>query len=507
MTRFTGVSADETISSFDNSIDNALNAVTNRVLSYTQNGERFLISEKLDKHSGPMSKYLSYELVKLANQDVVASPIPEKKFPGLYQGARNKIYARAEKSLSRDSLLKSKDWQISMFLKYEKDIRSVKPDAVPRVISPPGPRYRLKLGCYVKAVEEGIYEDINKMFGYHVVAKGMNYEQLGGVISEHWHSFSRPASIDLDVKRLDQAITVEMLVWAHQLILSKFVGSDRDELEFLLEKQLKSKVFAKCDDGFLTYKVVGTLTSGQPNTSLTGVSIVTSIIHAYSRKCGFRIRLINCGDDCTIICDEKYVKILSRDIQTWFKEFEFRTKVSQINYLLEGIEFCQTKPVYVNGHYQMVRDVRNAIIKDSTSIDLLDTPLLCSKWLQAVASGGLATHGGIPIFQEFYTCYARSSKYMIKRLLLNRRQRKNLNSRKELRSIEKSSMKYWGKGMNNKYVDHISPKTRYSFYLAFGYTPQEQVIFEKYYMNYVSVFIKPVESTPQFPVLLYEVAQ
>jgi hypothetical protein len=229
------------------------------------------------------------------------------------------------------------------------------------------------------------------------------------------------------------------------------------------------------------------LTSGQVNTSLVGVLLVTAIIHGYFRKLGVNAKLINCGDDCTIFSEKKDIHRIKNGIAEFFLNFAMRIKLSPVNEILEGIEFCQTRPIWTVDGYQMVRNVRDAIIKDGVCIDPLDNVVKAAKWINAIACGGINTHGGIPIFQDFYTCYARSADNMLQSIKLNKRQRHRVNS-KDVLSVKKSSMSYWGKGMANKYKDIIDPRTRISFYKAFGIPPHQQIELECYYRKHLVVF-------------------
>ncbi len=476
--RFNGFSADESVSAFLSSVNNAMNAVENRVFFRKDNLGAFKrITEDPRTANGPYDKYLGRFKDALIQQSQLTSPIPAELLAGMYQGAKRRLYERAKSSLDFDPVLTGRDYRIQVFLKYEVDIRSLKPLAVPRVISPPGVRYRHRLATYVKKIEHQLYDNINNVFGYTVVAKGLNYETLGSAIENSWNAFHEPASIDLDVSRLDQSITVESLAFVREIIGSFYQGYHHDDVMGLLEKQFETRALAVCDDGKFSYNVTGTLNSGQPNTSIQGVVAVVGILYALFERLPFKVRLINCGDDCTLICSRGDAQSLMNALPMWFGNFDMRIEMSSLNHVLEGIEFCQTHPVLVNGVYRMVRDPFKGVIKDLTCIDKLDRPVLWMKWLQGVAQGGMATHGGVPIFQSLYK--GMLDEVRKNSVRLSKRQRKNLRDHRMIRSLEKSSVKYWGKGMDLKYTS-ITDATRFSMYLAYGYQPQVQIEMEKH---------------------------
>jgi len=486
MTKILGVGPRATVSAFNNSFKNFLQSVKCRVFMYKDESGTWISKDSHPHDDLVFEKLLSEEFSFLTKNNTSHTPIPVTEYHKLYSGLKKRRYLKAGLSLL-SSRLRKRDWRIKMFIKFEKDIRSAKPDHVPRTISPPGDRMLVSDGSYSKAAEHSVFKKVNEMYGHIVVAKGLNYQELGILSFSHWKAFNNPVSVDLDVKRLDQSISQIGLHQTHLVLCSFFGPEHADRIIWLFSKQLTTHAKAKCDDGELEYWVEGTLTSGQTNTSMVGVLLVTCILHGYFRTIGVNIRLLNCGDDCTIICEEGDMSKVIGGLKSWFSKFAMRIKLSGVNKVFEGIEFCQTRPVWTPGGYQMVRNVRDAIIKDSVCIDPLDNPVKAAKWLNAVASGGINTHGGIPIFQDFYTCYARSSDEMLSQLKLTKRQRKRV-SNKDIRSVEKSSMSYWGKGMMKCYEDNIHHLTRLSFYKAFGITPVQQCLLEGYYRSHLVLY-------------------
>ncbi len=164
-------------------------------------------------------------------------------------------------------------------------------------------------------------------------------------------------------------------------------------------------------------------------------------------------------------------------LSEWFLEMGFHMKVEEPVYEIEQIEFCQTHPVWTVGGYIMVRNFPKSIAKDCLSMKQLDSPAVCKAWLSAVAEGGIALCGGIPVYQEFYTSFKRASH------CVKVPSRKHLNSRRRKVEVElEGGLAWMSKGMTRR-VTSIHPRTRHSFYLAFGTTPDQQVALENMYRN------------------------
>jgi hypothetical protein len=115
--------------------------------------------------------------------------------------------------------------------------------------------------------------------------------------------------------------------------------------------------------------------------------------------------------------------------------------------------------------------VRNlhSIAKDCLSIKPLDNRSVYLKWIAAVAEGGLALTGQIPIFQEFYMALHRSSE-----------------NAKPLKGdpTQMTGMAFLAKGMKRSY-GVITSRTRVSFWRAFGISPSNQLIIEAEYRKLI----------------------
>jgi len=421
-----------------------------------------------------------------------ASPIPEKDFPGLYGGRKRRNYEKALDELNRTGLL-SKHADIRMFLKGEKDERELKPGRIPRAISPSHFPYLLKTGCYVKPIEHEIYSEVlQRLFTFFVVSKGLNYRKTGQLFEDAYAKYKNPCSIDFDVEKLDASISKEMLYFVHKIIAHCYPVHEREEIFKLFCRQYYNIVRARAPDGWLKYEVEGTLTSGQQNTSLVAVLVVCAVLYEVVIKYG--LTLVNCGDDFTLIGEYSTMRHVAAIVKKRFLSVSMIVKVSPMVRNRRQVAFCQTQPLNVNGEVRCVRIPKAAVNKDSYCYDYMKTSHKQAVWCESVALGGLASHGDLPIYRSFYKCMLRNSKHHLAHLKLSPRQRIRINQFRRLKEWENNSL--WGDPMSTSQTVPISDELRVEFYLAFGVTPQNQIVLENYYDTLILNFGEPLR--PEF---------
>lgn len=403
------------------------------------------------------------------------TPISRQQFVEYYKGRRKTLYQKAADSLLHTSISR-KDADIKAFVKAEFINSDDKPDPDPRVISPRDPRYNVEVGRYLRPIEHSVYRGIADIFGEPTVLKGYNAEQIGKIFKTKWDKYRDPVAIGLDASRFDQHVSVEALKWEHSIYDGIYHSK---ELRKLLSWQLHNKVVGHCRDGKLKYTTDGCRMSGDMNTAMGNCVIMCALVHAYLQSRGIRGSLANNGDDCTVIFERKFLPNFQRGLSEWFLEMGFNMKVEDPVYDLEGIEFCQTHPVFVAGSYTMVRNFPKALSKDCLSLKLMSSQRVCKAWMDAVGQGGLSLTGGIPVYQDFYSSYIRLSADISE----TKTARQNSKRRHRTPDVELTNGMAWlSKGMARTYAK-ISPETRHSFYLAFGTTPEQQIAMERFYKD------------------------
>jgi len=389
-------------------------------------------------------------------------PRPTKQTPEefveMFRGRKRKIYENALEEFY-DYGVEKRHAVSAAFVKCEK----VNPTKAPRCIQPRHPVYNLGVGCYLKHIEHRLYRAVNRMFGEkHVIMKGYNVEEIGGIITDKWESFGDPIAIGLDATKFDMHVSEVMLRWEHS-IYKELYKHDK-ELVRLLKMQIDNVGVGHCDDGKLRYKVKGRRFSGDMNTALGNCLIMCAMVHAYSKSRQVPIRFINNGDDCVVFMEREYEAQFVEGLDAWFLEMGFRMTREPTVDQLEEIEFCQMRVINTSRGHIAVRNFDTAREKDSMCLFPLDSEAAMRKWLYAVGECGLALCGGVPVMQAMYRCYMRNGVAS------------NLGSSVQMQS----GARFLAVRLESKEAE-ITSDARVGFMVAWGYTPDEQVAMEDYY--------------------------
>lgn len=391
-------------------------------------------------------------------------PITRADFSATFRGRKRLVYEQAVASLIGRSV-ERKDADVKVFVKYEKTNFTLKSNPVPRVISPRSPRYNVEIGRYIRPIEERLFEAIGDLYGMRTIVKGMNAIDSGRLLHRKWCAFNNPVAVGLDAERFDQHVSVPALEYEHMLYTRCFWRrKDKSRLSWLLSWQLSNKCSGNTPDGWLKYQVDGCRMSGDMNTSLGNCVLMCAMVYSYAHSIGVRVHLANNGDDCVVFMDNRDLNRFMVGLRPWFILMGFSLMCEEPVRDFERLQFCQTQPVWVGpdvGDYLMVRDPRVAICKDTISVKPLDTPQELSGWLSAVGQGGMALTGQLPVWQHFYHMYIRSAT----------------GKKSHVDTGWGWGVRKLGEGMTRKFGP-IDPKTRFSFWLAFGITPDQQVCIE-----------------------------
>jgi hypothetical protein len=388
-----------------------------------------------------------------------------KEFLGFYTGRKLERYVKAAESLEMHPI-REKDAWLSTFVKAEKLNITAKPDPAPRVIQPRDPRYNVEVGRYLRHSEEYLFSAINKLYGGRTIFKGISADKAGEEMKSIWDSFVDPVGIGMDASRFDQHISKDALEFEHQMWISMFPPSQRKHLAKLLSWQINNRGLARCPDGEIRYKVEGCRMSGDMNTSSGNCYIMCATVYNYCKYVhGVKhFRLANNGDDCMLFVERGDEARVRAGLIEYYSTLGFTMKVEPTVDVLERVEFCQTRPIKVGGQYRMVRNVSHSLSKDLHSLNDLLSEKARDAWLDAVGKGGRVLNDGVPVMGTFFKQIPETGVQM----------------------SEKSNMaaqfeENWRYKFNRttKYLD-LAPdaESRYSFWLAFGLTPDEQIALE-----------------------------
>nr|QDZ17053.1 p111 [Maize chlorotic mottle virus] len=396
-------------------------------------------------------------------------PVSRETFLAYYTGPKRTMYEKAVNSLY-EMPVSYDDAKLKTFVKAEKINLTKKADPVPRVIQPRAPRYNVELGRYLRPVEHPIYHAIDKIWGGPTIMKGYSVEQIGRHIENAFRSFTDPVAIGFDASRFDQHVSVEALRWEHS-VYSRIYGYP-ELLTQLLRWQIHNRGTAYASDGAFNYQVDGKRMSGDMNTSLGNCILATAITHDFVTKLGIPARLINNGDDNVLICPAVEVGRVRQELYRHWLNYGFEVISEEPVYILEQVEFCQMRPVFDGTQYTMMRDPRTTMSKDAYAVTPFNTPTAARRWMRAVGECGLSLTGGLPVKQEYYAALVKHGL-----------DPKNIKQGKDF----DSGLYYLSKLSNRKWQE-VQESARYSFWLAFGYTPDEQRALEEYFRSWTPTF-------------------
>lgn len=391
-------------------------------------------------------------------------PVTYEAFLSKYSG---KKFARYSKAIENIRLY---GWEVILpsltgFVKAEFVNQDLKPDPAPRMIQFRTAEFGAALGRYVQPLEHRLYRAIGKIYGSPVVMKGYNAEQIARILVDKWNRFEKPVAVGMDASRFDQHVSVDCLKWEHSTYLSCF--NKPHELARLLEGQLVNSGKCMSADAIIKYKVRGNRMSGDMNTALGNCLIMCGLVYTYCGSKGIHHDLIDNGDDATVIIEQKDLSSFMSGLKEWFLEMGFTMKVEEPVYILEHIEFCQTKPVQTALGWTMCRNPWVCISKDT----LWKYPNFgpgfakCySSWCNAVGLCGSSMSAGIPVMEAFYGYMSRYTR----------------ETRKQVVGDGWSGLELMSQGLCRQACD-ITPEARVSFWEAFGILPDHQSALEEYY--------------------------
>jgi len=444
---------------YNNTIQGAARAVNERLFYINEDGK--CASPPVPNPETFMKRLKSFTKAFKAYSQFCL-PIERSAYPGLFTGRKKERYTLAVEELSRRAIC-VKDAFLKFFMKYETYNFTIKRNPVPRGINPRFDEYLVEAGRYIKPLENKTFKIVAKLFGYLVVMKCYNMRRVAEILYSHWSEFEDPVAIMADASRFEQCVSVIALMWEHA-IYKLFYPGDKYFAK-LMKWQLNNIGKARAPDGRLSFKIDGKRASGDPNTALGNTLLTAAMAYAYLEYCKITKHRFFCnGDDAGFIIERKDLAKFMEGAKQWYREMGFRMKFEKAVDVFEEIDFCQARPVITSDGPIMVRNVINGISKDCMSKKDLSKKIDFEAWCSAVGQGGCSIAGGIPIYQSFYCMMERAGK--------GTAPMKNVFDEYHLEN------KY--RNMREK-VKTIDDQARYSFWKAFGITPDCQIVIEEHY--------------------------
>lgn len=399
----------------------------------------------------------------------LVDPMSDGAFVETYRGDSRKygLYSRVMDELNNGRPLMRKDHIIQAFVKKEK-VEEYNPHLasgkarVPRMIQPRSSYFHARLGPFIKPLEHEIYHRLNRATSDSVtVVKGLNAKQAGIVYDRYWDSFNNPVAVGLDAKRFDQHVSQAMLRWEHSVYLGMVPVEHRQYLNSLLSKQLVNTGYARCGDGTIKYKVQGCRMSGDMNTALGNCLIMSSAVISFAEHHNLKYKLLNNGDDCVFIVEERDLHLL-QGIEQWFLELGFTLEVEAPCRVKERVQFCQSQFVFDGTSSVMVRHPRVCLAKDVLSVKRIESQVELDYYRGAIGACGLSLYGDMPILGSFYNSLRAGVR--------------------KVGQLEDSGFKRLAVGMRKVHSEPLA-EVRESFSRAFGIDVAAQKALEEWYAN------------------------
>lgn len=321
-----------------------------------------------------------------------------------------------------------------------------------------------------------------------------------------WDELHDPIAISFDLSRMDQHVSDVALKYEFSFYTKMFRDDPTlDTLRWCLAQMVDNEcVMYTSEGGFdktIKYKKRGSRMSGDMNTSLGNKLLMCGLLHSYfTGHLGLVTQIdynvVDNGDDCVVMLSAnaykyyqtatgqsfaykrvalvdpsnpsrittgwiRYTPVATHSTPSkWFHDMGFTLKIEGTVSKFEHIDFCQTRPCFIDNQWIMVRTLA-ALSKDTYC---LKSPEYLKKWMGEVRKGGLNTYGSVPLFSSFYKCFPEYN-----------------GNKDNTWLIEGTGMYYLSRNMTSS--GQVTDANRLSFYETFGVTPREQVLIEQHYDN------------------------
>lgn len=411
-------------------------------------------------------------LARILGQAMRASPCRLEEVYRCYSGIKRARYERAHAQVLRQGGFVHKDQaRIKMFVKMEAyKIKAEKPYPDCRAIQFRSFEYTLVLASKIRPAEHKMYllENVAGFPEGRMFAKNMNPHEKASAIVEMVTSLPGARMVCCDFSRYDAHLQAPVLEHVEHVAWNSAVGDP--DLARLLRMQLRNKGSARVADGKFSYKVTGERMSGDANTAGGNCIITACVLTAYFRTRGFEFRILVDGDDSVVAYYGPEVSV--EELDAYFRRLGMVIGIDCRPTCIEEVDFCQSRPVCVDGVWTMIRDPMKVLSKVGIT-HRRDSPAAYKKRLLTTATceGFLAR--GVPVLQA----YARSLINNCVRQM-TRRQLKRGFMKGEVLSYRMQHLLKEPKEYEDSFV---SISTRRSFEKAFGISVEEQRQCEKYF--------------------------
>jgi hypothetical protein len=360
-----------------------------------------------------------------------------------------------------------KEWIPLIFGKFYK----------PRVIQFRKPEFLAHMYPWYKPMEHVIYSG-RYLFNSRqarTCAKGRNHHDRIKDLVEQVSRINDCHFVGLDGSAFDAHVSQEAVdmewQWYHEVARS--AGWSKEVRKLMHQQhvaQRTNKCSARVNDGKVSYTVKGNRMSGDLNTA-GGNSILMELFTAIffwvhgvpDEDWGMYVD----GDDTCVFVAGRWVHLIPL-LSQHFRDFNQEVKVTDVRRVsidnMEPIEFCQCRPVKVNGHWRLVRDPWKQVNVYTRSHRWLKNTDLAKRYFSTISPPEMIINIGVPITAIFYATLNALGE-----------------GKKELNSVARN---FYRKSVADSTVlaaaieEKPSWETRESFSRAWGISPGQQLEYE-----------------------------
>lgn len=445
----------------DNHINNVCHSLKTRVLSIVDSCSGELKGRLLDTEVTYRSRILpvASRLKNIIKTLPMCEPMEADEFVSLYTGSKRLRYAKASQNYLTNGLNED-SFRVEAFVKNEKLLK----DSV-RLIQPTSFEVLYATGVYIRPAELPQYfalSKLHKRFRGKTVAKGRNAQQRAEDLLAKWNSFEDPIALGIDGEKFDFHIKSWCKEVECSLIQAHFSENHYNRIHEAMRPVGPHKVTAMTPQGRLKWVTDHGRFSGAYDTSLSNSTQMTMLLVCYFEHINVKFDLYLDGDDAVVFMERaNYAK--TAGISQYMLSMGFRITLEGPYYEFPEIEFCHAHPIRLSDDTAvMVRNYQDSKVKDYTCLLSINRREELCGWLTAIGKCGLSLSSGVPILKQFYTTLLSMGEGVV----MNRDYMKD------------SGFAQLAQGMKFQELG-VTELSRYDFYVAFGISPDEQMVLEK----------------------------
>jgi len=458
-------------------ICNIINALEMRVGKCVRRPNEKYIEEYVTPFAVTLASYCSSRPVRYS--EVYAG----------YTGAKRARYQRAHENLLKQGKLVRKDQsRVKMFVKmeaYKFDDEKPYPDC--RAIQFRSFEYTLQLASIIRRAEHKMYlsHDIPGFGQGRHFGKNLCPRSLARELRKAYDSIPGCRIVLLDVTRFDAHVSKPLMRRVEHVFWEK--ACDHPQLKEMLKWKLDNEGSARSGEDQVRYRVRGGRMSGDADTGASNCVQVACALASMAKLAGLKRFAMNVnGDDSVFL----YEGDLSDDfIIKHFDQLGMEVKIEGRPDSFEEIDYCQARPVRVEGDWVMIRNPSKVM----TKVGLTHKMQGVSNYLKRVYTtclGELSLARGIPVIQPYlerllFLTLSQMNKRSSKRPILNQAISDSYRLSGWLPADWKSGR-----------TIPISVETRTSFAKAFGIPVAHQIQLEGEISRWTADFTVPSRGWP-----------